>query len=68
MKFSVNMFLAIAAIVSGVSASCVDSSPGSFSFDPTTSTCKKGVGFDHECKDTKKATAYFLCCSNANCT
>ncbi|TDZ40680.1 hypothetical protein CTRI78_v010226 [Colletotrichum trifolii] len=64
MKFSLNLFFAIATIMSGVSATCVDSYPGSSTYN--NGDCRKGLGLDHKCASS--TTAYFRCCSNANCT
>ncbi|KAF6798119.1 hypothetical protein CMUS01_15752 [Colletotrichum musicola] len=64
MKAATLWFFLASALVSGVSASCRTSGPGTPTFDGG-SGCKKGMGFDHRCPD---GTAFFMCCSNANCT
>ncbi|KAF6812304.1 hypothetical protein CPLU01_14916 [Colletotrichum plurivorum] len=64
MKTTALWLLVANVLFSGVSATCLNSGPGSSTFDGV-GGCKQGNGFDHKCPD---GTAFFACCSNSNCT
>ncbi|TDZ28626.1 hypothetical protein C8035_v011223 [Colletotrichum spinosum] len=68
MLFFSTILLTFAAIMSSVSAECLDSGPATSTFDAAKNDCIKGQGFDFKCVDHTGRNPFFLCCSKANCT